>query len=78
MENCMSSDLSPHSTVPFHHSSPVIVDYPSTSAPQIPSTNAEIHVGYGRGPLFTVSYCIMIHHNNMCNSCYLEDSVCMG
>ena len=30
MEKCMSSDLSPHrthSTIPFHHSSPVIVDY---------------------------------------------------
>ena len=29
-ENCMSRDLSPcrtHSTIPFHHSSPVIVDY---------------------------------------------------
>ena len=35
MENCMSSDLSPHrthsTTIPFHHSSPVIVDYRNTA-----------------------------------------------
>ena len=36
----------------------------------------------GRGPLFTMSYYIIIHHNDnftvTCKSCYLVDSVCMG
>ena len=46
---------------------------------------SEIHaasLACGRGPLFTMSYYIIIHHNDnftvTCKSCYLVDSVCMG
>ena len=60
MEHCMSSDLSAyrrHSTIPFHHSSPVIVDYPPWGSHNLQLKPNWNHTDCPQWPVACVCWC---------------------